>query len=51
MYRVKIVTELNEVVTYSENDVDSVLEIVGKWLLTSETGETPIYSLEITLQD
>ena len=47
-YLLKIETEMNEVITYSISDLNSVLEKVSEWLLTSESGETPIYSLEIT---
>jgi hypothetical protein len=49
-YRLDIETEIYEVSNYSEN-IESVLKEVREWLLTSESGETPIYSLKITLED
>jgi hypothetical protein len=49
-YRLDIETEIYEVSDYSEN-LESTLEKVREWLLTSESGETPIYSLKITLED
>ena len=48
MFSVKIVTEMHEVITYSIDSVDDVFSVVGEWLLTHETGETPVYSIEIT---
>jgi hypothetical protein len=51
-YRLDIETEIYMVSAYSEkNEIESVLKEVREWLLTSESGETPIYSLKITLEE
>lgn len=49
-FELKITTEMGEVVTYSAGAVE-ISELVSEWLLTHETGETPIYGIEITPKD
>jgi hypothetical protein len=48
MYTVKIVDEFEVEFRLECDSIERVLEVVREWLLTSESGETPIYSIEIT---
>jgi hypothetical protein len=48
MYTVRVEDEMEFVNEFQCDSIDRVLEVVREWLLTSESGETPIYSIEIT---
>jgi hypothetical protein len=48
MFIVRVEDELEFVNEFPCETIDRVLEVVREWLLTSESGETPIYSIEIT---
>jgi len=48
MYTVRVEDEMEFVNEIPCDSIDRVLEVVREWLLTSESGETPIYSIEIT---
>ena len=48
MYTVRVEDEMEFVNEIHCDSIDRVLEVVREWLLTSESGETPIYSIEIT---
>ena len=50
MYCVKIVDEMGNTFVFDCGDVKLALKTVREWLLTSESGETPIESVEITLR-
>ena len=50
MYTVRVEDEMEFVNEIPCESIDRVLEVVREWLLTSESGETPIYSIEITPQ-
>ena len=49
MFTVRILDEFEFVNEFRCESIESVTELVREWLLTSESGETPIYSIQITL--
>ena len=50
MFTLKIETELGETFQYTDEPIE-IAKIVSEWLLTSDSGETPINSMEITPAD
>jgi hypothetical protein len=48
MYTVRVEFEMEFVNDIPCESIERVVQEVREWLLTSESGETPIYSIEIT---